>query len=340
MTVFTKVNLDITEYKPKMKPIYVTSLKDLHQIPVAFGQTTLQVKADGEFNWIHVDKYCCYAVNRFGRKTEDLPALRELHLKFLKHPFHTAEMLGEMYAMKDGKPLSLPKFVHYLKGEDKTLQNDIHIGLFELVNVDGFKGNAVESPKRFDMMDRAFNGKLCHVLEWVNPENWKQIEQYWTEKVEKQGWEGLVARTNGDTYKAKPNQDIDAVIIGVNKNNKGYAKGMAKSVKVALMREDGNFVEIGDATVPTDYEARELFNLTRVAVGEAGSTLLVKPLVIVQISCISLFPDTYNVVHDKKTLREIGTMKLVRMKSPRIVGYRKDKKVRVEDIGLNQVGGE
>jgi ATP-dependent DNA ligase len=344
LTKFSKVGLDITEHKPKMKPIYVAKPEGLRAIPVSFGKTTLQVKADGEFNLIHVDRNGIYAVNRFGRKTEELPALKELHTQFLHYPYlQECELLAEMYAVsEDGKPLSLPNFIHYLKGEDKSLQNRIHLGLFDFLFyqsdiVGRVKRENTDSATRFKMLE-GLNGILCHVLPWVEPRDWLDIEDAWSTMVEGEGWEGLVVRVNGDTYKAKPNRDIDAVIIGINKNNKGYEKGLAKSVRVALLREDGNFVELGDATVPSEAEARELFALTRVKVGEDPSLVLVKPLVVVQINYISLFPETINGVRDGKTLRCFGTTVLARMKSPRVVGYRKDKKVCVEDVGLNQIG--
>lgn len=346
MTKFTKVDLDITAYKPKMKPIYVSSLKDLRAIPVAFGKkATVQVKADGEFNYLHMDNKQIFAVNRFGRKTEDLPALKELHRIFQEtikevylDPEHSADILAEMYGVdENGKPVTLPTFIHYLKGGDEKLHERIHLGIFDMLFIDDMNVHAFPYDYTFNMIKTLFNGKLCHVLDYVIPKNWDEIERFYTDKVQKEGWEGLVIRVNGETYKAKPNCDVDAVIIGINKNTKGYEKGLAKSIRVALMRDDGNFVELGDATVPSVEEARELFALTRVAVKETAQTLFVRPIVVVQISYISLFPDTINSVRDKETLTEFGTTMLVRMKSPRVVGYRKDKKVCTQDIGINQV---
>lgn len=346
MTKFTKVDLDITEHKPKMKAVYVANYRDLAVIfpKCAIPQnTTLQVKADGEFNWVHIDRKEIYAVNRFGRKTEDLPALKELHAQFLKYPYlQECELLAEMYAVdENGKALTLPNFIHYLKGNDKSLHDRIHLGLFDFIF---FKSDTVgrvvrentNSILRFKMLE-GYNGKLCHVLEWIEPKTWIEVEQYWSKKVDDEKWEGLVIRTNGDTWKAKPNRDVDAVVIGINKNNKGFDKRLAKSLKVALMRDDGNFVELGDATVPSNAEASELFALTRVKVSEDTNTVFVKPLVIVQIDYISVFPNTRNTIRDKGNFAEIGEMPLVRMKSPRVKGYRRDKKVCVSDIGLNQI---
>lgn len=344
MTKFTKVDLDITQYKPRMKPVYVSDVSDLEAIPFDAGKTTVQVKADGEFNLIHIDRKQIYAVNRFGRKTEDLPALRELHVLFLKHETEQAEILAEIYAVDEsGKPVTLPNFIHYLKGGDKSLQSRIHLGMFDLIkNVDSIgtinPSKIMDSIARFKSL-RNLNGKLCHVLEYIIPKDWEEVENYYEQKVNKEGWEGLVVRSNGDTWKAKPNRDVDAVIIGINKNNKGYAKGLAKSVRVALMRDDGSFVELGDATVASEAEARELFALTRVKVNENTQTVFVKPLVVVQIDFISLFPETTNRVYKLLLggMMEIGTMQAVRMKSPRVKGYRKDKHACTEDVGLNQI---
>lgn len=254
MTEFTKVDMDITRYKPKMKPVYVGSIADLRFIPFVAGKETVQVKADGEFNFIHVYKDGAYALNRFGRMTRDLPALKELHALFLKNAadMGEADLLAEMYAVDDdGKPLSLPNFIHYLKGGDPKLHNNIHLGIFQMITA------VRDSAVIFPMLEKAFSGKLVHVLDYIVPWDFTDLENYWQQKVVSEGYEGLVIRVNGDTYKAKPNCDVDAVIIGVNKNNKGYARGLAKSVKVALMPTENTFMELGDATIPSEAEARK-----------------------------------------------------------------------------------
>lgn len=346
MTKFTKTDKDITAFKPKMKPIYVGKMTDLIEpLPKnVVGKGTLQVKADGEFNYVYIDRDRVYAVNRFGRKTEGLPALKELHMQFLKYEYlESCELLAEMYAVdENGKTLTLPQFIHYLKGHDKSLHNYIHLGLFDFIkfrsNVVGkVKGKNHDSEARFRMLE-GLNGKLCHVLEWVKPKNWEEVEDFYKVKVDKEGWEGLVIRANGDTWKAKPNRDVDAVILGINKDNKSYGRGLAKSVRVGLLRDDGTFAVLGDATVPSNAEATELFGLTHVKTAEDGKTVYVKPIVVVKIAYISLFTETTNAVRDSGNTRELGTMPLVKMKSPRIVGYRKDKKVCKSDIGLIQVG--
>jgi ATP-dependent DNA ligase len=97
-------------------------------------------------------------------------------------------------------------------------------------------------------------------------------------------WEGLVIRLNGDIWKVKPNCDVDVAIIGVNKNNKGYEEGKAKSLKMALMNEEGDYVEIGDCSGIGEEESKQLFDLTKsFKIGEDGTTVFVQPIVITTV---------------------------------------------------------
>jgi ATP-dependent DNA ligase len=337
MTTFEKVEQDVTCYKPKMH-----SAKDLKDIPLSFNRnTTCQVKADGEFNYIKYSREGeTFALNRFGRKTVALPALMELAGLMVRWNIVEAEMLGEFYAVDEqGKPLTLPKLIHYLKGSDTILQQFVKIGLFELVSLNGAKSELIFPLKFQTMQEWVKDGSLVHVLDWIEPANLEQVQEYWKDKVETDKWEGLVVRFNGDVWKVKPNVNLDAAIIGINKNNKGFELKKAKSLKLALMNDDGSFVEIGDCSGVGEQEAGELWSLTDFKLGEDNQTVYVQPVVIATIEYIDTYLDTKNkcYVIDGKSIREVGEQTLVRLKSPHIIGYRADKKACLEDIGLNQV---
>jgi ATP-dependent DNA ligase len=168
----------------------------------------------------------------------------------------------------------------------------------------------------------------------------EQVEKFWQHNVEQLKWEGLVIRLNGDIWKVKPNCDIDVAIIGINKNNKGFEEGKAKSLKMALMNEEGNFVEIGDCSGIGEAESKELFELTKsFRVGEDSTTVFVQPVVIATVEYIQTYPDTRNKVYriENEQIKETGETTLVRLRNPHVKGYRGDKKACLEDIGLNQV---
>jgi len=340
MTSFEKVDIDVTCYKPKMKVA-----KNLKDVPINFANArnlTVQVKADGEFSYIKYEREGeTFAVNRFGRKTTGLPCLVEMCEHLLKWNIVEAELLAELYSVDENdKPLTLPNLIHYLKGSDTSLQKRIKLGVFELVSLNGAKSELIY-PLKFGQMFGWFNeAKLVHVLPWSEPTEFQHIQNFWNEKVEGEKWEGLVIRLNGDTWKVKPNCDIDVAIIGVNKNNKGFEQGKAKSLKMALMNEDGSFVEIGDCSGIGEEEAIQLFELVKgFKIGEDNITVYVQPVVIATVEYIQTYPETRNKVYSIQNgaVREVGEQTLVRLRNPHVKGYRADKKACIEDVGLNQI---
>jgi ATP-dependent DNA ligase len=151
---------------------------------------------------------------------------------------------------------------------------------------------------------------------------------------------GIMPFPDSARAKVKPNCDVDVAIIGVNKNNKGYEEGKAKSLKMALMNEEGAYVEIGDCSGIGETESKELFELTKsFRVGEDSTTVFVEPVVIATVECIQTYRDTRNKVYriENGQVREIGETTLVRLRNPHVKGYRADKKACIEDVGLNQV---
>jgi ATP-dependent DNA ligase len=339
MANFQKVDFDITHLKPKMK-----AFKSLRDVPLQWEgkrNITVQVKADGEFNYVKYSReHETFLLNRFGRKTTDLPCLNELieHLKTWN--IVEAEILAELYAVdKNGKPLTLPNLIHFLKGGDEKLWSQIKLGVFELVSLNGVNSSLIYSLK-FTQMEQWFQEtKLVHILPWIEPNHYAEVETYWKVMVEGEHWEGLILRQNGETFKVKPNNDIDCVILGINKNNKGYEQGKAKSLKIGLMNEDGSFVEIGDCAGIGEEESKELFKLTSLKIGEDNTTLFIKPLVVITVEYIETYPDTRNkrYIIEKGEIFEKGEQILVRLRNPHVKAYRKDKKVCVEDVGLNQI---
>jgi ATP-dependent DNA ligase len=338
MTSFQKVEQDITCYKPKMH-----QAKALKEVPFIFGtkNITVQVKADGEFNYVKYSREGeTFMINRFGRKTTNLPCLYELVELLKKWNMVEAELLAELYAVKDGKPLTLPNLIHYLKGTDHSLQNFIKLGVFDLLSINGVKSDLIYPMKYFTMSQWFEAGSLVHVLPWSEPTKFDSVQNFWNEKVEGEKWEGLVIRLNGETWKVKPNCDIDVAIIGINKNNKGFDEGKARSLKMGLMNEDGNFVEIGDCSGVGDEESQELFELVRnFRIGEDNTTVFVQPVVIATIEYIQTYPDTRNKVYriENGQIKETGEATLVRLRNPHVKGYRADKKACIEDVGLNQI---
>jgi hypothetical protein len=164
---------------------------------------------DGEFSLLTFTKAGSFTVNRWGKARADFPALNEFHEAMLKAGLEEVELLCELYAKEDDRPLKLPDFIHHIKSGDLELLKKVHIGVFDLVSINGQPVQQSYAWKVDEVSGWLQNCKLCHVLPHTKPTTVQDVENFWTEWVEKKGYEGLVARTNDEIYKIKPISEVE-----------------------------------------------------------------------------------------------------------------------------------
>jgi len=330
------VDEKIDHLKPNMKLV-----KDFREIPLS-NSTVAQVKVDGEFNLLRFKNGCAYTINRWGRKRMDLPALREVE-GALGELVKEAELLIELYAI-DGKPLKLPQFLHYIKSGDPNLLTKVHIGVWDILSINGntIKNNYLW---KYDEASMWFsNCSMVRVLPYIKVEKHADIQRFWNKYVAELGYEGLVFRTNGEIYKMKPKGEIDAVIVAINKKN-SYGKatlfkdGLVTSLHLAVMDDDGRFIEIGDCASGINNQLRTaLWKLMEFKVSEDENKVWIKPFVVCTIEYTDIFESENTIyMHDGKSYIEQGKTKLIRLRHPRLIKFRADKKATPNDIGLNQI---
>jgi ATP-dependent DNA ligase len=293
-----------------------------------------------------------YSINRWGRKNSNYPAMNEASLALERAGVESAEILAELYAIDDGKPLMLPKFIHYFKGHEPGTLNKIFLGIFDIWRING---NRVRESYAWKLEEagRWFEGcRWVHVLPWRRVHSIEDLEQMRAEYVWEIGYEGLILRNGLGIFKWKPTLDMDAVIIGINKREK-LAEKKVTSLKLALLTEEAFgtngfcFVEVGDVASGINFSLREeLYQLMEFKVGEDNDTIFVEPMVVVHIEFNDMYMDTTNRVFTfgqnqvgdlAGKFREVGTKKLIRLRHPKLRGFRKDKIVSLKDVGLNQV---
>jgi ATP-dependent DNA ligase len=257
----------------------------------------------------------------------------------LKTGLEKAELLCELYALEDGKPLKLPDFIHYIKSGDPELLKKVNIGVFDLISINGQPVQQSYAWKVDEVNGWLQNCKLCHILPNMKPTTVQEVENFWNEWVEKKGYEGLVARTNDEIYKIKPISEVDAVIIAINKRELFWSKQVT-SIRLALMDDQGRFVEIGDCASGITVDLRSsLWKLMDFKVGEDDKAVWVKPMVICTVQYTDVFKGRNKVYayDDQHGYQNVGTTELVRLRHPRLIGFRGEKKVDPQDIGLNQI---
>jgi hypothetical protein len=338
--------IDALSYKPKMKVL--EKIDDL----TLDSETICMAKADGEFNLLIYNRDGeTFTINRWGRKLSNFPALNEFVMALEKNDgsIKRLQLLVEMYAMENGKPLMLPKYIHFLKGHVAgTLQN-IFIGVFDVVKINDLNITEPYSWK-LEEAERWVKGRRwAHVLPWKRVKTTADVKGLWRDLVEGMGYEGLVVRTREGVFKIKPLLEIDAVIIGINKREL-LKKGKVTSLKLGLLREDMTFVEVGDVASGINVALRdELWNLMEYRVGEDNDTIFVKPMVVCKIQFNDMYSETLNRVFyfgacdeteplaGNISFEERGKQKLIRLRHPKLCGFRSDKIVCLKDVGLNQI---
>lgn len=337
--------------KPTMKV-----LSAIEDIPI---NSVLSAKADGEFNYLAYNRTGfsftesqAYTLNGWGKLRTDFPALNYFIDRMNQTEFNSAEMLCELYAIDNFRPVNLPTFLHFIKGKPPQLDK-IFIGLFEIFSLNGnpFTGSYFN---RMDFLSNIVQRQTspnpatpAHVLPFQRADRASDIYAFWNAYVKGYRYEGVVVHTNMEVYKCKPVHDLDAVIIGINKKS-GYGKGnlfaqqLVTSLKLALMTEQGEFVEVGDCASGIDHNLRRtLWKLMDYKVGEDDKSVYVKPLVIAKIEYTDIFKGRNKTFYlTLEGYKETGTMPLVRFKSPRLIGFRKDKQVSPQDLSIQQIPEE
>jgi len=330
----SKVDNRIDHLKPIMK-----TLRSLKTLRIISGRTVVSAKVDGEFTLVTFEEGQSFTLNRWGHQRSNFAALNEFTEAMKRNNLKKVEALCELYAMEDGKPLKLPQFLHYIKSRDLSLIEKVHLGLWDLLSVDGRK--IVENYAwRLEEASKWLNGcKLAQVLPYIIPKTLEEAEEFWKRFVEEQHYEGIVARSNNEIFKLKPVKEVDAVIIGINKVSDLFAQKQVTSIKVALMEEDGTFVELCDCGSGIDVPLRSaLWKLMEYKVAEDSKCVFIKPMFVCQIE----YTDTFQSVNSKlrfdgNNYHSVGTREFVGLKSPRLMRFRDDKEVSPKNLRLEQI---
>lgn len=269
----------------------------------------------------------------------NFPAVNELCEALKIRGLMDVVLLAELYAVEDGKPLTLPKFLSRAKGKNQ-LPESMRLGVFDLVSMNGDTVKEDYGWKMDEVSEWLEGCQYCHVLPYIKAQNRLQVREFWKEHVEGLGFEGLVARSgDGKIWKVKPSADVDVVIIGLNKTQL-FEQQKITSLKTALMEEDGTLIELTDVSSGIDHDLRTfLWRLMKYKVGEDGRTVYIKPMVVCTVEYQETFEESL-----KRRWRFDGEQyikeekrKLVSLRFPRLVGFRDDKTVNPTDLRRTQI---
>ena len=198
-------------------------------------------------------------------------------------------------------------------------------------------------------------GKRCAIVTTVEGDK-AEAAQYYSEWVKSEKFEGVVVRSEqGITYKIKPFITLDAVVIAYGERQEdGVPK--VRELSLALLRDDGTFQLLGTVGGGFQEDDRvawherlceiQVESSFRMANREGTLSRFVKPEIVVEIKVSDIVDtDTRDLPVRRMALNydekigysALGTLPIVSLIHPILVGIREDKLVDVGNVGLDQV---
>lgn len=372
-----KTTIDIRNLKPKM--IELPSIDNL--TPAQKSDTIIMAKADGEFSIIYYNAgngaYSTRIVNAWKRLRADYPALVDLEAKIVSRNVETfrdryggvvegfiglktMKICAEPYVREsggEGKVGNLPQYIRAIKSHNEADHKRVKLGVWDIMEINGTDLRSIWSyEKRLQLCVDLFGTMLnesVHVLPSETTNDRKGLKGFYDYWVGERGYEGVVVNMDGQMYKIKPIRTLEAAIIGINRKEKLETLHEVTSVRLAVMDESGDFIELGDMGTATDQDvSKTLYKLMELKLEQRNSNIIyVKPVVVVELAYTSTFTEVEGgvPVMQRKLrfetqphgglgeFRTLGTVPFVSLKSPRLKNFRLDKKVRYEDIPAEQI---
>jgi hypothetical protein len=233
----------------------------------------------------------------------------------------------------------------------------LRFAVFDLLPGDGVSSGPYA--ETWNNINRLFgNGERIHPVETQKAHGPEDVEKLFEKWVEKDGAEGVVARSDtAGLFKIKPRHTLDVAVIGFTEST-GDRQGLLHDLLYAVMRRDGSLqvlsrvgggfdedqrrtmlADLRDMVVPSEYAEVNSDNV---------AYEMVQPEWVIEISCLDLISQTTRGAPVNRTVldyldngdkgyRVIRRLPLASVISPQFVRRREDKSVRPQDVRIDQV---
>ena len=241
-----------------------------------------------------------------------------------------------------------------LKREIGNNSSDIRIALFDIISFENkdYKENEWKEKKKILSDNFKSDGKV-YFLNEIELSSRKDIEEIFNKKIIESNEEGLVVRgENGPVFKIKEYHSFDMVILGyVN----GYTNNFSlmKEILVGVMTEENKFLITGVVANGFDIEQREKLSkdFEKIKVDSdsiivSGAKIpftMVKPIHVVEIESTDIINSTSvgfikkYIINFKEKYSFDKKTNSVSLTTPVYTRFRDDKKVNLNDVGINQI---
>ena len=317
------------------------------------GDLWISTKIDGEL-WFLVKKGGEVALVAYnGRVLQGVPVVEEAEQ--LLADAGDVILPGELFALppEGGRP-RVGHVATALHDDDRA--KTLGFKAFDLLEEDAQDWLYESYADRFKRINELLGeGKRCAVVTTVEGDK-ADASQYFAEWVKSEKFEGIVARSEqGITYKIKPFITLDAVVIAFGERQE-EGESQVRELTVALLRDDGTMQILG--TVGNGFQEGdriawhnrlseiEVESSFRMANREGTLCRFVKPEIIVEVKVSDIVDtDSRDIPVRRMALNydeqagysALGTLPIVSLIHPVLVGERTDKEVDVGSVGLDQV---
>jgi hypothetical protein len=313
-------------------------------------------KIDGEFTLVLIEGANACSINPGGTVRIGYPALEEACKLLSKAKINRAVLACELYVHRTDKRPRVHDVCRVARQPASAAEvGTLRLAVFDIVELDGqpAAGRYEDTYKKIESLFKG--GTLIHPVETVHAMDQAQIDKFYEQWVEKEGGEGIVARSDAaGMYKVKPRTTLDVAVIGYTEGADDRA-GMLHDMLVAVMRPEGTFHVVGRVGGGfTDDQRREILSDLKDVPAEADyaevndgvAYQMCKPEMAVEISCLDLInQNTRGQPVDRMVLdynpkggyQAVRRMPLASPISPQFVRKREDRQIVPADLRLQQV---
>jgi len=316
-------------------------------------------KYDGEFAVLYYDGGDVITLNPGGTVRAGAMFHDEAAALLKKAKIKKAMLGGEVYARREDGERAWVHDATRLSRAPKTTE-DVERLCFAVFNIYDLDGEDL-SMRYFEAIDKAQtlfkSGDRIHPVETVIGEDFKAVRKQYKKWVEKEGAEGIVARSDSaGVFKIKPRHTLDLAVIGYSEGVDDRA-GLLHSMLLGIVREDGAFQIIGRVGGGFSEDDRAaLLKTLRKRDAESDfvevnsdrvAYRMIQPGVVIEISCLDIIARTSHggtidrMVLEwdakKKAWQGVRRLPLASIISPQFLRLRDDKSATAEDVKLSQL---
>ena len=308
---------------------------------------SISTKYDGHLCFIVKDKSGVHLLNFNGEPFERKELIDESITLLDKEGI----LVGEIFNFKENERTRSFDLVKNLKNNDSSIK----IVVFDIINYDGTSYEKSLWDEKKGLIDKLFSkGKNILSIKEIEVSSRKDIQTEFEDRVINKNQEGLIVRGfNGPIFKIKPKLTFDFVVLGY---SLGYSDNfnLLKELLFGIIIEKDEFLIVGKVGGGFTIEQRTslLEGLQNLKVesnliepsGSKTPFTFIKPERVIEVESVDIVNNTSDQIIKKSVIKfdenkysKIDNKPSVSLISPVFKGFRDDKKVETDQVGLVQI---